>query len=159
MTPLRQKMIREMDLKNLSHHTRRAYLAAVTGLAKHYQRSPETITAEMIEDYLLHLKNNKDLAPESCRLILTGLRFFYTHILDQQIPVGFSLPNRARKTPIGSHQRAGRRDYLCTQQSITPFDPNDHLRRRFQGRASQKIKIRAYQQQAHVDQGYSGPKE
>jgi site-specific recombinase XerD len=99
MTPLRQKMIREMDLKNLSHHTRRAYLAAVTGLAKHYQRSPETITAEMIENYLLHLKNKKDLAPESCRLILTGLRFFYTHIMDQQIPVGFSLPKRPRKLP------------------------------------------------------------
>jgi hypothetical protein len=53
MTELREKMIREMDLKNLAHHTRRAYLAAVTGLAKHYQQSPETINAEMIEDYLL----------------------------------------------------------------------------------------------------------
>ena len=56
MTQLRQKMIRAMDLKNLSNHTQRSYLAAVTGLAKHYRRSPEEITETMIEDYLLHLK-------------------------------------------------------------------------------------------------------
>jgi len=44
MTELRQKMIRALDLKNLSNHTKRSYLAAVTGLAKHYQQSPEKIT-------------------------------------------------------------------------------------------------------------------
>jgi len=43
MTELRQKMIRAMELKNLSKHTQRAYLAAVTGIAKHYQRSPDKI--------------------------------------------------------------------------------------------------------------------
>jgi hypothetical protein len=38
MTELRQKMIRAMDLKNLSPHSKRTYLAAVIGLAKHYRR-------------------------------------------------------------------------------------------------------------------------
>jgi len=56
MTELRQKIIRAMDLKNLSPHTKRTYLAAITGLAKHYRQSPEKITDQMIEDYLLHLK-------------------------------------------------------------------------------------------------------
>ena len=83
MTPLRQQMIREMDLKNLSPHTRRAYLSAVSGLARHYRKSPEHITKEMIEDYLLFLKNENGTAPASCCLVLTGLRFFYKHILDQ----------------------------------------------------------------------------
>ena len=87
MTKLRRKMIRAMDLKNLSNHTKRAYLAAVTGIAKHYQQSPEKITEEMIEDYLLYLKNEKGNAPASCCGVLTGLRFFFTHILDKQISV------------------------------------------------------------------------
>ncbi len=65
MTPLRQKMIRAMDLKNLSNHTRRSYLAAVTRLAKFYQQSPEKITGTMIEDYLLHLKLAALLYPRS----------------------------------------------------------------------------------------------
>ena len=99
MTELRQKMIREMDLKNLSPHTQRSYLAAVTGLSGHYQLSPDTITTEMIEDYLLYLKNDKGLAPSSCCSTLNGLRFFYTHILDQQLSVGFSLTKKPRKLP------------------------------------------------------------
>jgi integrase len=99
MTPLRQKLIRAMDLRNLSKHTQRAYLSAVTGLAKHYQQSPEKITATMIEDYLLYLKNEKCNAPGTCCLALTGLRFFYTHILDKQISVGFNLGRKPRRLP------------------------------------------------------------
>ena len=68
MTPLRKQMIRQMDLKNLSPHTRRSYLNAVTGLTRHYQTSPEAITKEMIEDYLLYLKNDRGNAPASCSL-------------------------------------------------------------------------------------------
>ena len=48
MTELRQKMIRVLDLKNLSNNTKLAYLTAVTGLAKHYRQSPEKITATRI---------------------------------------------------------------------------------------------------------------
>jgi integrase/recombinase XerD len=99
MTELRQKMIRAMDLKNLSPHSKRTYLAAVTGLAKHYRQSPEEITDQMIEDYLLYLKNEKGNAPASCCTALTGLRFFYTHILDKQISVGFRLTKKPRKLP------------------------------------------------------------
>ena len=99
MTPLRQEMIRAMDLKNLSPHTQRSYLAAVTGLTRHYQKSPDKISEAMIEDYLLYLKNDKGILPSSCCSALTGLRFFYSHILDRQITVGFSLTKKPRKLP------------------------------------------------------------
>ena len=45
-----------MELRNLSHHTQRTYLAAVKGIAKHYAKSPDKISSKMVEDYLLHLK-------------------------------------------------------------------------------------------------------
>jgi site-specific recombinase XerD len=99
MTKLRQKMIRAMELKNFSNHTQRAYLAAVTGLAKHYQQSPDKLTKEMIEDYLLYLKNEKGNAPNSCAGVLTGLRFFYNHVTQQQIPIEYSLSRKVRKLP------------------------------------------------------------
>ena len=76
MTQLRQKMIRAMELENLSANTQRRYLAAVTGLAKHYHQSLDQLTKEMIEDYLLYLKNDKGHAPNSCASALSGLRFF-----------------------------------------------------------------------------------
>jgi hypothetical protein len=47
MTELRQKMIRAMELKNLSPHTQRAYLSALKGLARHYRQSPTAISKEM----------------------------------------------------------------------------------------------------------------
>ena len=50
MTQLRQKMIRAMELKNLSSHTQRAYLATVTGIARYYQKSPDKLIKEMVED-------------------------------------------------------------------------------------------------------------
>ena len=65
MPALRQQMIRPMDLKNLSPHTRRTYPSAVTNRVKHYRQSPETMTSEMIADYRLYLKNETGRAPES----------------------------------------------------------------------------------------------
>jgi site-specific recombinase XerD len=99
MTQLRQKMIRAMDLKNLSKNTQRAYLAAVTGLAKHYQQSPAKITDKMIEDYLLYLKNDKGNAPNSCGSVLTGLRFFYKNVAQKKLVVDYSLRKKPRKLP------------------------------------------------------------
>ena len=99
MNPLREQMIRAMELKNLSANTQRAYLAAVTGLAQHYQQSPVKITDMMIEDYLLYLKNDKGNAPNSCSSVLTGLRFFYQNVAQKQISVDYSLRKKPRKLP------------------------------------------------------------
>jgi site-specific recombinase XerD len=99
MTQLREQMIRAMELQNLSNNTQRAYLAAVTGLAKHYQQSPAKITDKMIEDYLLYLKNDQGNAPNSCGSVLTGLRFFYDNVAQRQIAVDYSLRKKPRKLP------------------------------------------------------------
>ena len=129
MTELRQKMIRTMDLRNLSNHTQRSYLAAVTRLAKHYRQSPEKITATMIEDYLLYLKNEKKNAPATCCSVLTGLRFFYAHVLDRQISVDFHLTKKPRKLPtvLTKESAFGGEDDLCPVKSKTPSDPDDHV--------------------------------
>jgi len=88
-----------MELKNLSKNTQRAYLAAVTGITKHYQQSPGKITDNMIEDYLLYLKNEKSIAPNSCGSVLTGLRFFYNNVVQKQITVAYSIRKKPRKLP------------------------------------------------------------
>ena len=100
MTELRQKMIRAMDLKDLSKHTQRTYLAAVTGLAKHHRQAPDKLTQEMIEDYLLYLKNVKGNAPNTRGTVLTGLRFFYGHVAQKEIPIDHSACRKVRKLPM-----------------------------------------------------------
>ena len=64
MTELREKMIRTMELKNLSPSTVKGYLTSITTLSKHYKKSPDKITHEMVEDFLLYLKNDKELATD-----------------------------------------------------------------------------------------------
>jgi hypothetical protein len=48
MTPLRQRMIEDMQLRNLSTQTQRAYLHYITGLARFYQTSPEHLSLEAV---------------------------------------------------------------------------------------------------------------
>jgi len=88
-----------MELKNLSHQTQRAYLAAVIGFTKFYNQSPDKMTKERIEDYLLYLKQNKGNAPNSCYSVLTGLRFFYKYVTEKEIPVTYSIRRTTRKLP------------------------------------------------------------
>jgi integrase/recombinase XerD len=92
-------MIRAMELRNLSSHTQRAYLRAVTGIARFYNQSPDKMTTEKIEDYLLYLKHDKGIAPNSCYSALTGLRFFYKNVVENEIPVTYSIRRTARKLP------------------------------------------------------------
>jgi site-specific recombinase XerD len=99
MSELRQKMIRAMELENLSANTQRRYLTAVTGLAKHYGKSPDQLSKEMIEDYLLYLKKDKGSAPNSCASALSGLRFFYKHVTKQKVSIDYSLARTVQNLP------------------------------------------------------------
>lgn len=101
MTELRKEMIKAMELRNLSKQTQRSYLSAVSGLAKYYMKSPDEISKEMIEDYLLHLKNDRGNAPNSLLSVITGLRFFHNHVLSYEESVlDFSFRRKNRKLPV-----------------------------------------------------------
>ena len=100
MTELREKMIREMELRNLSKNTQRSYLQAVYGLAKYYMQSPDKMTKEMIEDYLLYLKKQKGDALTTIGSAITGMRFFYSHVIgDEQLSPSCSFAKTPRKLP------------------------------------------------------------
>ena len=81
MTPLRQKLIDEIQLRGFSVNTQQSYERSVTGLARFYHRSPDQISDEEIKSYLLHLLRVKKLAVSSLIVAVSGLRFFYHHVL------------------------------------------------------------------------------
>ncbi len=78
MSELRRRMIRDMQLRNLSPGTQEGYVATVARLAGHYKRSPDRITRQEIEDCVVYLLVKRKLAPGSCCSIVTAIRFFYT---------------------------------------------------------------------------------
>ena len=55
VTPLRQRMLDDMRLRNLAAGTRRIYVRSVAGFSAFHGRSPDRLTLEDVRDYQLHL--------------------------------------------------------------------------------------------------------
>jgi len=100
MTELRCEMNKMMQLRNLSVNTQRTYLRAVSGLAKHYKMSPDKISKSMVEDYLLYLKNVKKQASNGVGTVVSGLKFFYRHVLDKEENAPNYAQRKTRKLPV-----------------------------------------------------------
>ena len=77
MTQLRQRMLNDMSVRGLAENTKKSYLNSVAGLARHYRRSPDRISAQEVQDYLLHLHEQRGLSWKGCNTIRHGVRFFY----------------------------------------------------------------------------------
>lgn len=96
MTPLRKKMIAEMQLRRFSENTQESYLRSVTELAKHYHKSPDSINTEQLKEYVLFLTNEKNLSWSSINTITAGIRFLFGETL-QRKDISLAIP--PRKTP------------------------------------------------------------
>lgn len=77
MTPLRQRMLEDMQMRNFSPHTQEAYIRAVAQLALYYKRSPDQLGTEEVRAYLLHLINEHHVAPSTFNQVRCAPRFFY----------------------------------------------------------------------------------
>ncbi len=81
MTRLRQLMLEELQRRNYSQETTRAYLRAVGAFAKYFHRSPEKLGPEHIRQYQAHLFNVRKLAPKSVQQRTAALRFLFVKTL------------------------------------------------------------------------------
>ncbi len=77
MTALRQRMVEDMRLRNFSPHTEAAYVRAVAGFARHFDKSPEQLTGEDARQYLLHLIQNQKASVSLYNITRCALQFFY----------------------------------------------------------------------------------
>lgn len=75
MTPLRKRMTEELQLRNLSATTVHTYLSSVERFARYFRKSPETLGAEQVRNYLLHLKNDRKVQPNTVLVNRSALRF------------------------------------------------------------------------------------
>ena len=96
MTPLRKKMIEEMQLRRFSLNTQESYLRSVTELARHYHKSPDSINTEQLKEYVLFLTNEKNLSWSSINTITAGIRFLFEQTLQRK---DISLGNSPAQNP------------------------------------------------------------
>ena len=81
MTPLRQRMLDALVLRGMSVRTQESYIDDVVRLARHYRRSPETLTADEVQSYLLHLLRERKLSRSSVNQYGSAFRFLYGTVL------------------------------------------------------------------------------
>jgi len=95
-------MIEDMQIRNLSVHTRTTYVLQVSLFARHFSKSPELLGPEEIRLYQVYLTNEKKLATGSILIAISALRFLYKVTLkknwsfEEVIPA----PKKPQRLPI-----------------------------------------------------------
>ena len=84
MTRLRKMTLEELERRNYSQATARAYIGAIRRFATHFHRAPDELGPLEIREYQLHLYQRK-LHPRSIRLQTAALRFFYRKVLHRRL--------------------------------------------------------------------------
>lgn len=101
MTPLRNRMIQDLQLAGYSESTQCLYINAVRQLCDHFQKPPGKITEEELRDYFLFCKNVKQWSRSTFKVALCGIKFFYQHTIQRKWPtLLFIKPGREKKLPV-----------------------------------------------------------
>jgi integrase/recombinase XerD len=101
MTPLRQKMVEDMQLRGLAEKTRDSYARAVRQLAEHYGKSPEYISEEEVRAYFLYQKNEQQVSVSKWVVDLTGIKFLYEQTLKRKWQLwDLVKPPKEQKLPV-----------------------------------------------------------
>jgi integrase/recombinase XerD len=98
-TPLRQKLIEDLQLHGLSSRTQEVYVVAVRQLADHYGKSPDQINEEELRQYFLYLSQVRKVSRSTFQIALSAIKFFYEYTLQQQWAT-LELVRPARETKL-----------------------------------------------------------
>lgn len=95
MTPLRQRMLDALVLRGMALRTQESYIDAVARLARHYKRSPDALSAEQVQHFLLHLLRDRQRSRSTVNQYGCAYRFLYGTVLgldgqEFHIPLGIA---------------------------------------------------------------------
>ena len=82
MTPLRQRMIEDMRMRNFSTETQRTYVHYIAEFAGYFKTSPDQLGPEAIREYQLHLIETRKMSPETVNCFTSAARFLYQTTLE-----------------------------------------------------------------------------
>ena len=101
MTPLRKRMIDEMQLRNFSPKTIQVYIENVARFARHFNKSPDKLGSEDVRAYLLHLVQEQKRAWGTYKQALAALRYFYRWVVKgPEIVDDIRGPRPERRLPV-----------------------------------------------------------
>jgi len=101
VSPLRQRMIEDMTVRNFAPNTQDSYLSQVSLFARHFSKSPEQLGPEEIRAYQIYLTEERKVSVSTRILAVSALRFLYAVTLQrdwtaQLIPT----PKKDHRLPV-----------------------------------------------------------
>jgi site-specific recombinase XerD len=77
------RTIKALQLNGKGERTQEAYARALRMLTQFYDKTPDQITEQELQDYFLQRKNVHKWSPNTMRICYCGIRFFYEHVLQR----------------------------------------------------------------------------
>jgi integrase/recombinase XerD len=100
-TPLLQRMIEDMKIRNLSPHTIKAYVERIAAFAKHFGKSPQLLGQKEVRAYLVFLVEEKRVSWSYYGQAICAIRFLYRVTLGKDWVVkGVVSPKKEMKLPV-----------------------------------------------------------
>ncbi|MEO7774566.1 MAG: tyrosine-type recombinase/integrase [Steroidobacteraceae bacterium] len=101
MTPLRQRMLEDMSIRNFAENTQLSYVQQVSSFARFFNCSPEALGPEQIRAYQSHLVVDRHLTASSVGTATAALRFLYRVTLRRGwTPDDIPMPKKPFKLPV-----------------------------------------------------------
>ena len=97
-TKLREQMIEEMVIRGRSENTKNGYIESMKKFMAFHKRAPATVELEDVKRYVMYLINVKKLAPSSVNKELSGIIFFFRHVMKKPWYPGLIPRMKAPKT-------------------------------------------------------------
>jgi integrase len=102
MTPLRQPVMEDMQVRNFSPHTQSTCVLQLSLFARYFGKPPDELGPGEIRSYQVYLTNEKKLAPGSILIAVAALRFLYKVTLHKHWTVEdiIPTPKKPQKLPV-----------------------------------------------------------
>jgi integrase/recombinase XerD len=101
MTPLRQRYLEDLQLRNYALKTQQAYVECVAQFARYFNKSPERLGPDDIRTYQLYLVHEKKASWSRFNQTVCALRFLYGKTLGKNWAIThIPFPRKERKLPV-----------------------------------------------------------
>jgi integrase/recombinase XerD len=116
MGKLRDRMQRDLELKNLSSRTRRCYLDWMSRYARHFRKPPDELGDEEIKTFLHFLLQERKASQSAMNQAYSALKFFYETTLGRPWN-GTQIPRckRGKRLPVVLSKEEVRLILLATE--------------------------------------------
>jgi integrase/recombinase XerD len=101
VSPMRQRMIEDMTVRNLAPNTQDSYLRQVSLFSRHFNKSPEQLGPEEIRAYQIYLAEERKVSVGTRIVAVSALRFLYAVTLQRDWTLQLiSAPKKDHRLPV-----------------------------------------------------------